>query len=130
MNSLEKEILTSCVKYTLTSSEEKHINLSGQFCFPKTFTGFMGHFPGQPILPAVVQLTLVRLLTEKGLDRRLFPSHFERVKFRTTIEPNLQFTAELSIVIGEKEINCKFALEGSANKRISSGHCVYSILNP
>lgn len=31
------------------------------FCFPPDFIGFAGHFPGQPVLPAVVQICMVRL---------------------------------------------------------------------
>lgn len=31
------------------------------FCFPADFIGFAGHFPGQPILPAVLQICMVRL---------------------------------------------------------------------
>lgn len=31
------------------------------FCFPADFIGFAGHFPGQPILPAILQICMVRL---------------------------------------------------------------------
>lgn len=31
------------------------------FCFPPDFIGFAGHFPGQPVLPAIVQICMVRL---------------------------------------------------------------------
>lgn len=31
------------------------------FCFPPDFIGFAGHFPGQPVLPAIIQICMVRL---------------------------------------------------------------------
>lgn len=31
------------------------------FCFPADFVGFAGHFPDRPILPAIVQICMVRL---------------------------------------------------------------------
>lgn len=45
----------------------------GQYCFADSFAGFAGHFPGHPILPAIVEIMIVvALVGEKmGCRQRL-----------------------------------------------------------
>ena len=59
MKTIEPSILSDCLK-SVTNVENDVIQ--GTFTFPPDFIAFAGHFPGQPILPAVVQLAAVRLL--------------------------------------------------------------------
>jgi len=55
--------------------------------FGADFPGFSGHFPGRPILPAVVQLMAASLLVEAATGQRLSMSTIERAKFVNTIVP-------------------------------------------
>ena len=41
------------------------------FSVPGTFSGYRGHFPGNPILPGIVQLSFIRRLAERRLARPL-----------------------------------------------------------
>lgn len=48
---------------------------------------FAGHFPGQPVLPGVCQLMIVKELAEKALGRKLFLRHAGQIKFLAMVDP-------------------------------------------
>lgn len=62
--------------------------ISAELCCPADFPAFAGHFPGQPVLPAVMQLVVVRLLAGELLQRPLDPIKTDRLKFKGMIQPN------------------------------------------
>lgn len=61
---------------------------TARLCCPADFPGFAGHFPGQPVLPAVLQLLAVRLLAETLRETKLTPVGVERLKFKGMVGPN------------------------------------------
>lgn len=63
------------------------ITVAATFEFPTDSEVFSGHFPGEPILPAVIQLTLVRLLAVRGIQRNLMPAGVGRIKFNRIVKP-------------------------------------------
>ena len=48
---------------------------------------FDGHFPGEPILPGVAQLTLVVDLLQKALKQPIVVEGVSRVRFKQMIRP-------------------------------------------
>ncbi len=64
---------------------------------------FKGHFPGNPILPGVCSIQIIKELTEKALDRSLFLSVSSNVKFLETVNPEANPKLVLSIAISEVE---------------------------
>ena len=58
-----------------------------RYVFGADFPGFAGHFPGRPILPAVLQLMTACLLVEAATGRPVRLSSVERAKFVNTIVP-------------------------------------------
>ena len=64
---------------------------------------FKGHFPGNPILPGVCSIQIIKELTEKALDRSLFLSVSSNVKFWETVNPDVNPKLVLSIAISEVE---------------------------
>jgi 3-hydroxyacyl-[acyl-carrier-protein] dehydratase len=48
---------------------------------------FSGHFPGQPVLPGVCQLAIVKELAERALNRGLVMQHADQVKFLAMVDP-------------------------------------------
>jgi 3-hydroxyacyl-[acyl-carrier-protein] dehydratase len=64
-------------------------SLERAFVFPPNFSGFDGHFPGYPILPAVVQIEAGVLLAEEMGDGGLSLTSVERAKFQKEINPNM-----------------------------------------
>jgi 3-hydroxyacyl-[acyl-carrier-protein] dehydratase len=62
-------------------------SLTARFVFPAVFTGFAGHFPGNPVLPGVclVQCALAMLRKTTGAGVRL--QRIENAKFFATVAP-------------------------------------------
>jgi 3-hydroxyacyl-[acyl-carrier-protein] dehydratase len=60
---------------------------TARLCCPADFPGFAGHFPGEPILPAVLQLMAVRLLAETLAGGSLEEVAVERLKFKGMVRP-------------------------------------------
>jgi 3-hydroxyacyl-[acyl-carrier-protein] dehydratase len=62
--------------------------LEARYLFPESFAGFDGHFPGHPILPAIVEImTVVSLVGEHaGIRQRLLA--VEDAKFLSPISPD------------------------------------------
>ena len=73
------------------------------FSVPGNFSGYRGHFPGNPILPGIVQLSFVRRLAERRLGRSLRLAGVKRVKYLRLVTPDLPVTLTLTIEPGETE---------------------------
>lgn len=58
---------------------------------------FEGHFPGQPVLPGVCQVQIVKELLEKARARRLFLTEAAQCKFLQMVDPGQTPTLEVQI---------------------------------
>lgn len=58
-----------------------------RYVFGPEFPGFAGHFPGRPILPAVLQIMAASLQAEEAAGRPLAPAAIERAKFVSIVGP-------------------------------------------
>jgi 3-hydroxyacyl-[acyl-carrier-protein] dehydratase len=65
-----------------------------RYRFTEDFIGFSGHFPGYPILPAVIQLTTAQSLIEEQKGCELEFDSVQNAKFLHEIKPGeeLEFT--------------------------------------
>lgn len=55
--------LITALQYAAGSIQQIDKNVWEQkFCFTPGFVGFAGHFPQKPVLPAIVQIAMIRLL--------------------------------------------------------------------
>ena len=73
------------------------------FSVPGTFSGYRGHFPGNPILPGIVQLSFIRRLAERRLGIPLRLAGVRRIKYLRLITPDLPVTLNLELTPGETE---------------------------
>jgi 3-hydroxyacyl-[acyl-carrier-protein] dehydratase len=66
----------------------------GKFSFENDFIGFSGHFPGYPILPAVIQLLIAQVLIEKQKGCRIRVTKIVKAKFLSEIRPDDLITVQ------------------------------------
>lgn len=68
--------------------------ITGRYLFAEDFPGFSGHFPGYPILPAVVQLIAAQCLIEEHRGREIHPASVRNAKFLQEIRPGSEITIQ------------------------------------
>lgn len=68
-----------------------------------------GHFPGQPIVPAVVLLEQVELALRKAIGGKARLSGLPNVKFLNPLAPGVAFDVLLRIEAGSARFRCMAA---------------------
>lgn len=81
------------------------------FFFPDDFVGFAGHFPGNPILPAFVQICMARILWKEHSDS---PFIVKSAKFVRLMRP----CEEISMTMKGKDIEITVRGQKAALMRI------------
>jgi len=115
MNAMREAIIAAAV-------EPAHISgLSGQqsFCFSPDFIGFSGHFPGYPILPAVLQILLAQLLAEQIAGQSLEVVSLSRAKFVRQLRPEERVDVSLDCRDVDDNLRCAVALHVGDEKAAS-----------
>ncbi len=125
LKSLAESLQLCCKKWQIDTKDKKSLSMSSVFVFPDSFPGFDGHFPGQPVLPAIIQLAAVRYLAERGLGQSLRPGNYSRTKFRGIIQPDDEIEVTLDLLTEEKQWTGKFTLKRSAKELVSNGSCTF-----
>lgn len=96
MTPIEKELTDALVGTIQCRNDEA----MATYNLPTTFAGFSGHFQGHPILPAVLQVTLGKLVCAKLVAESLTVSSVGRAKFMQEIAP----LAEIQIQAVQKAV--------------------------
>ena len=118
------------MSYSLIQSElhkrihdfERHDDgsYSAAITFDPAFTGFDGHFPGNPVVPAVCQLSAVEVLVHMALERQdLKLSTISLMKCRAPLLPNDTATFAFTIVQNENDITVKADVSTPKHKNAS-----------
>lgn len=94
--------------------------IEGVFIFPADFPAFAGHFPGQPVLPAVVQLAAVRLLAARHLKQELAPITVARAKFKSMVGPDEPMTVTVTLDQSGDVVTIPFVI-AKEQVRVSTG---------
>lgn len=118
-----------CLDWAIVSGGPEKLKLRAVFDFNETFSGFAGHFPGNPILPAIVQLASVRFLAELGLKRQVQPVSYNRTKFRGVIQPNEKVDVRLELKKTETSWSGSFSLKDIDDNYVARGQCEFAIVN-
>jgi 3-hydroxyacyl-[acyl-carrier-protein] dehydratase len=115
MNTLTKNIQMCCRQ----PAQKTDRGWEKEYIFPQSFLGFQGHFPGRPILPAVVQVMIFRESIAEKLNQNLVIATMTRAKFLKVINPETPVTAIWTLKETEGQFLCKCLLE-SEGERASS----------
>lgn len=93
---------------------------TGRFRFGDDFVGFAGHFPGYPLLPAVVQILVGQLVAEaleqKKSGATPSVSAVEKAKFVREVRPGEEVLAECRRVMfkGRPGFELRLSVDGEA----------------
>ncbi len=91
---------------------------------PSDFAAFEGHFPGEPILPGVIQLAAVRNLASFMAGVELVPVSTERIKFSGMVKPEEEIDVTMKLEPKGDLREVRFRLKRSGDK-ISAGTILY-----
>lgn len=87
--------------YTINNFEIIEQKISAQLFINKENPIFKGHFPGNPVMPGVCMIQIIKELTEKALEKKLFMQKASNIKFMALINPEVNPTLNLTIDFNE-----------------------------
>lgn len=68
---------------------------------------FKGHFPGNPVMPGVCMIQIIKELTEKHIKKELFMASASNIKFMAIINPDKNDILTLTLAISEEDDQIK-----------------------
>lgn len=80
---------------------------------------FKGHFPGNPVMPGVCMIQIIKELTERAVKATLFLNETTNIKFLAIINPNETPDLKLTINITEVENGYKIRNTSSFNETLA-----------
>lgn len=88
--------------YTVLSIERNGQALKVTLKLHKEHEVFKGHFPGNPVLPGVCMIQMIKELIEENLGKQLFLCMASNVKFMAIINPEVNDIIDLELDIAEE----------------------------
>ena len=86
--------------YQVTSFQDTDTGLRATLSFDANHPVFDGHFPGNPIVPGVIQVQIIKELMEQKTGKKLLLVQGKNIKFLTIISPvrnpEIEVTLEIS----------------------------------
>ncbi len=104
MHKLKQEIVSSVVGQKTETDVD---GVKQCYRFGADFTGFGGHFPGYPILPAFVQVLTAQTLIEEHCGRRLELATVEKAKFHLPLQPE----QEIEVAFRQRQVGGRLVYE-------------------
>jgi len=90
--------------YTVTAKEEvSDGNFSIRIHVNAAHEIFKGHFPGNPVMPGVCMMQIIKELTEGIIGENLFMQSLSNVKFMALINPDATPDLRLDITISHTD---------------------------
>lgn len=88
--------------YILISKQSTEKGFLAKIQLDRNHSLFKGHFPGNPVMPGVCMLQIIKELTESELKRKLFLKSASNIKFMALINPDVNPELQLLIEISEE----------------------------
>jgi 3-hydroxyacyl-[acyl-carrier-protein] dehydratase len=109
MNRMRQEISRAALAPAVVTADAAE----QRFQFDEDFIGFAGHFPGYPILPAILQTLLAQQLAEQLAGGSLDFRGLEKAKFFRQLRPGEEIRVKVVFRGREKLIRCAAELFGA-----------------
>lgn len=106
--------------YTISSFKSENDSIEAAITFNEKHPIFSGHFPGNPIVPGVVQVQIIKDLMEKKFEQKLILSQAKNIKFLSIISPVNHPQVEVSLRIQYIEDNAM-----QVHAKIRSGENIF-----
>ncbi len=87
--------------YTIDELNSTNTEISAKITLNAKHEIFKGHFPGNPIMPGVCMMQIIKELTEKVLNNELILQTSTNIKFMAKINPEIN--PDLTINISHRE---------------------------
>jgi len=88
--------------YKVISTENTSEGILAKVHLNKDHAIFKGHFPGNPVMPGVCMIQIIKELTEEATGKNLFLSVSSNIKFMAVINPETNPDLQLKIDITEE----------------------------
>ena len=99
---MHKEMLIDDL-YTIQAFETDGNHATVAIRLNKAHEIFKGHFPGNPVMPGVCMIQIIKELTEMKVRKDLFLSNCSNIKFMAIINPEKNEDLQLDLDISEAE---------------------------
>lgn len=118
--------MADCCRQWRQEMGDGHCRATAEYCFPSDFTGFAGHFPGNPLLPGILQLAAARLAACRLTGRPLLLLSLDKSKFKGMVRPGDEVVLAIDLQEQSGEIRAHFSWKRSDTTAISSGTMRFS----
>ncbi|KJJ40102.1 hotdog family protein [Aequorivita vladivostokensis] len=88
--------------YKVTATENTSEGILAKVHLNKDHAIFKGHFPGNPVMPGVCMIQIIKELTEAATGKNLFLAVSSNIKFMAIINPEKNPDLQLSIDIAQE----------------------------
>ncbi|MBG44298.1 MAG: 3-hydroxyacyl-ACP dehydratase [Aequorivita sp.] len=88
--------------YKVTATENTSEGILAAVHLNKNHEIFKGHFPGNPVMPGVCMIQIIKELTEEAIGKDLFLTVSSNIKFMAIINPEKNPDLKLTIDINEE----------------------------
>lgn len=87
--------------YTVEEFRQTGEGITATVRLNKDHDVFKGHFPGNPVMPGVCMIQMVKELTEKSIGKTLFLNVSTNIKFMAIINPEIHPILNVDLYISE-----------------------------
>src|SRR5690606_34915961 len=110
--------------YKITANEKTAEGISAAVLLNKDHAIFKGHFPGNPVMPGVCMIQIIKELTEEATGKNLFLAVSSNIKFMAIINPEKKLDFQLAIDItqenGEVKVKHSASFGGAVALQLSA----------
>ncbi len=110
--------------YKVTSTENTSEGILSKVHLNKDHAIFKGHFPGNPVMPGVCMIQIIKELTEESTGKNLFLAVSSNIKFMAIINPeknpDLQIAIDIAQENGEVKVKNVTSFENIVALKLSA----------